>query len=312
MEAKYVSAALEVVERIYRALFEVSKITSQEIRVKCPDNIGVYSVAFEIKRGMLGLKRVVKRKIPFYHPDLRRVSMHSAPLMKSESDAIVYTENGFEILLDKLSKDTDTFWATIEYNIKDKNFLNDLVQRDRQTESISETEHKYWMHAQLKNLRALQTNYGRLDLQDVDFFVDVAVHQDIKTKIPKPFTEDLEIIARWISEKEREKKQKLSMEHLRTQRGKRYGGREQEVLSDLQELFLSDHFCNFIDVTLPFHYSDCKRGPEFYDTVPYPTFPKAMKVISRTDLNLDKPASEGMLVYKKKLFQDKISEVFSK
>ena len=217
-----------------------------------------------------------------------------------------------KILLDKLSKDTDTFWATIEYDIKDNNFLNDLVQRDMQTESISETKNEYWMHAQLKNLRALQTNYGRLDLQDVDFFVDVAVHQDIKTKIPKPFTVDLEIVAKWISEKERGEKHDLSLEHLRQQRTQRYAGREQEVLKDLQDLFIPEQFCTFIDVALPFRYSDCIRGKEFFDKIPFPTFPKAMKVISRTDLNLDNPAVEGRLVYKKKDFQDKISEVFSK
>lgn len=311
MKAKDISEAVEVAERIYKALFEVSKITSQEIKVKCPDNIGEYSVAFEIRRGLLGLKRL-KRKIPFDHPDLRRVSMHSTPLMKSESDAIVYTENGFEILLDKLSKDTDTFWATIEYDINDKKFLDDLVQRDRQTESTTEAKNEYWMHAQLKNLRALQTKYGRLDLQDVDFFVDVAVHQDIKTKIPKPFTEDLEIIAKWISEKERGKKYKLSMEHMRQQKTKRYAGREQEVLKDLQDLFIPEHFRTFIEVASPFRYSDSIRGKEFYDKIPFPTFPKAMKVISRTDLSLDKPAAEGRLVYKKKDFQDKISDVFSK
>jgi len=238
--------------------------------------------------------------------------MHATPLMKSESDAIVYTENGFEILLDKLSKDTDTFWATIEYDIKDKKFLDDLVQRNRQTESVTETKNEYWMHAQLKNLQALRTNYGKLDLQDVDFFVDVAVHQDIKTKIPKPFIEDLEIVTKWISETDRGKKYDLSMDHMRQQKTKRYAGREQEVLKDLQDLLIPDQFCTFIDVALPFRYSDCIRGKEFYDTIPFPTFPKALKVISRTDLSLDKPAAKGKLIYKKKDFQDKISEVFLK
>jgi hypothetical protein len=37
-----------------------------------------------------------------------------------------------------------------------------------------------------------------------------------------------------------------------------------------------------------------------------------MKVISRIDLSLDKPAAEGRLIYKKKDLQEKISEVFSK
>lgn len=311
MKSKDVSEAIKVAERIYKTLFEVSKITSQELKVKCPDNIGEYSVAFEIKRGLGGLKRL-KRKISFDHPDIRRVSIHSTPLMKSESEAIAHTENGFAILLDKLSKYTDTFWAVVEYDIKDREFLDGFVQRDTQTESITDVRNEYWMHAQLKHLKPLQTNYGRLDLQDVDFLVDVAVHQDIKTKIPKPFTKDLEIIAKWMSEKERGRKWKLSMEHLRQQKTKRYGGREQEVLKDLQDLFIPGHFCTFIDVAPPFRYYDCIRGKEFYDKIPFPTFPKSMKVISRTDLSLDKPAAEGRIVYEKKNLQSEISDVFLK
>ena len=98
---------------------------------------------------------------------------------------------------------------------------------------------------------------------------------------------------------------------MRKQKTKRYAGREQEVLMDLQDIFEPLQFCTFVDVKSPFRYSDCIRGKEFYDKIPFPTFPKTMKVISRTDLSLDKPAAEGRLIYKKKDLQDKISEVFS-
>jgi hypothetical protein len=187
-----------------------------------------------------------------------------------------------------------------------------LVQRDSQAESVSETKNEYWLHAQLKNLRALQTNYGRLDLLDLDLFLDVAVHQDVKPKIPTPFLEDLNIIAEWIAEKDRGKKWDLSLEHLRKQRAKRYAGKEQEVLRDMQDLFDPEHFCSFIDVTTPFHYFDCIRGKEFYDKIPFPTFPKTMKVVARTDLSLDNPAAEGKLIYKKRDLQEEVSLVFSR
>ena len=63
-------------------------------------------------------------------------------------------------------------------------------------------------------------------------------------------------------------------------------------------------------MTRPFRYSDCIRGKELYDAIPFPTFPKSIKIVSRTDLSLDKPANEGRLIYKKKNFQKKISKIF--
>lgn len=308
-QALNLASVLGSVERVYKALFEISEITSQEIRVKCPDNIGEYSVGFKVKRGIS--RSISRRKIVFDYPGIKRVSVHSTPFMKPENDAIFYNGKSFEILLGKLSQDTDTFWATIEYVIKDNSFLDNLVQRDTQAESITDKQNEYWIHAQLKNLKALRTNYGRVDLRDVDFLLDVAVHQEIKARIPKPFIKDLEIIMKWISEKDRGKKWELSREHLKQQKTKKYAGKEQEVLRDLQDLFLPSHFATFIEVTQPFHYYDAIRGQELYDNIPFQTFPKLMKIISRTDLSFDKPAAEGKLIYKKNDLQKEISDIFA-
>lgn len=119
----------------------------------------------------------------------------------------------------------------------------------------------------------------------------------------------MEITRDWILEKNVEKKAKLSREHVYTQRR---GLKENEItsLNKLQELFNEGIFRNYIDVDRPFHYSNCIRGTDFYDNVPFLTIPKNMQVISRTDLNLDHPAVEGKMIYKKGDFQDRIKKLY--
>jgi hypothetical protein len=80
-------------------------------------------------------------------------------------------------------------------------------------------------------------------------------------------------------------------------------------LSNLQQLFFPSKFCKFIDVQNDFQYSECLQGANYYDAVPFPTWPKSMKVISRTTLNLEKCASEGKVIYKKDDFLDQVSKV---
>jgi hypothetical protein len=83
-----------------------------------------------------------------------------------------------------------------------------------------------------------------------------------------------------------------------------------DILKELQKLFLSSKFQDFIEVKDDFHYSDCIRGVDIYGTLPFPTWPKSMKVVSRTDLNFDTPATNGTLIYKKGNFITELDKIF--
>jgi len=58
-----------------------------------------------------------------------------------------------------------------------------------------------------------------------------------------------------------------------------------------------------------FRYHDCFRGVDYY-AAPFPTWPKFMTVVTRTDLNLSKPAAEGFLEFNQKDFKTKINDIF--
>lgn len=95
----------------------------------------------------------------------------------------------------------------------------------------------------LKHLDIFRMTYKNIELRDLDFFVNVAIHQDIKTSIPKSFARQLEVLLEWSETSDREKKMRLSMEHLRLKRKRELPRKSVlEFLGELQELFMPRKF----------------------------------------------------------------------
>ena len=294
---------LVIIDKFHKILEPA--IVSQDITFKCPDNIGIYSVMIKLDQG---IGRKFKKKIDFNFPNIIRLNIKSFPQFETQNKAIIRTNSGFSIKTDDLSN-SDFFMIEIEYKIQEKNFSDFLVKKNVETEALGKDKNEYWMHAQLKHLSVLNTKYGQLDLQDVDLIIDVGVHKDIKELVPMKLIKSLEITKEWILEKDIEKKAKLSRSHVYSQRAG-LKDNEMDLLNQMQELFYSGVFGQYVNAESPFHISDCIRGTDFYDKVPFLTIPKTMQVISRTDLNFDNPVSDGKMVYNKGKFLDKITEIF--
>jgi hypothetical protein len=226
-----------------------------------------------------------------------------------QSSAIRKYENTFELSTDKLNSPNNNVLLTFEYELDNEKFLDDLVSRDIQRD-ISKSggdSDTYWISAQLKHPKVLNSNYGRLDLRDVDVGVNVAVYQDLKSAIPHSFIRNLELIRDWIRTKDRTQKFRLGYAHLMGS-SRTFAGNEDNIIEEAQKLFLPHNFRSFVDVSNPFRYSDAIRGADFYD-LPFSTFPKSMRVVARTNLNLNTPAADGNLIYKKKDLKDQIHEI---
>jgi hypothetical protein len=295
------------VGRVHKALVESVEIRNQEIRIKAPESVGEYSAVVEVRSRLL---RKLGRTIRFYNPEIVRVEVRSLPLLVDQSGALTRTDEGFELHTDRLTPDADLFVINVNYRLRGSGFLDAIVRRDydldpRSTESHSE----YWMSAQLRHLNLLQSRYGRIDLRDVDFRVDVAIHQDVLTSVPRAFIHELEVVSRLIHETEREKKVRLALDHLRTRSGT-VTGKESEILAQIQDLFAPSRFRAFVDVKNAFRYADVRKGLDYFGRIPFPTFPRQVTVVSRTDLSLDKPAAHGTLIYKKADFQKTLAEIF--
>ncbi len=279
---------------------EAFLIDGREMTILCPESIQKYSLSISLKNNHL------QNKAKFELGKVRRAEIRSVVGFESPN-AINILNNGFELKLNELQPG-QRYLLDVEYTIEDPNFLDSLVNREVVRETPSEDNTEYWMVAQLKHLHALKSEYGRIDLRDVDFNVDVGVHQDVNTKIPNHFKDQLKTITELLQRRGRSEKFKL-FHKLLTIQNKPQAGHEFEILGSLIALFSPLNFRQFIDVSRDFHYYNCEKGMNVYD-YSFMSWPKFMKVTSRTDLGLDRPASQGALIYKKSDFMSKIENLF--
>ncbi|MEC4848978.1 MAG: hypothetical protein RI100_07310 [Nitrosarchaeum sp.] len=289
--------------KIDQNISDTFQITGREMTVLCPESIQKYSIS------------IISKKSSFFHNKarfelgkVRRANIRSLVGLES-INAINTIDNGFEIDLKKL-KSGERYNLDIEYSIEDPNFLDSLVNREVVNETPNDDSTEYWMVAQLKHLESLKSEYGRIDLRDVDFNVNVGVHQDVNTKIPDGFKDQVETLSQLTKKKGRAEKFKL-FQKLMTIQNKPLAGKEFEVLGNIAELFSPVSFRKFVDVSKDFHYYNCEKGTNVYD-YSFVSWPKFMKITSRTDLGLDKPAAKGTLIYKKSDFKSAIDHLFKK
>ena len=292
---------------IDETLSEEFKVLGKEMKIEYPQSIQHCSIAFKTKGS-----RILPLKKKFNFGKVRRVSLRPLTSLQPVFDAVSYTDNGFEINLRKLEE--DTYLLDIDYFIEDRRFIDALVNRNVARESPGVETKEYWIVAQLKHLDVLKQEFGFIELKDLDFSIDISVYNEIKMRVPHIFRRQLEIAVKLLSKQYggRDEQFKLLQQHkeLLRARKEKYYGEIFEILEQIQEIFSPLTFRRFVDVQKDFHYHNCERGKDFYDTLPFPTWPKSMKVISRTDLNFNKPAADGLLIFKKRDFMNELKKIF--
>ena len=300
---KAMEKMLKRADGIDKNITDAFQVSGREMTILCPESIQKYSLSIVAKESGF-----FNKKARFELGKVRRTTIRAVAGLQP-IDAITTMDNGFELNLKKL-KPGELYVLDAEYTLDDPNFIEALVNREVVNETPESDSTKYWMVAQLKHLESLKSQYGRIDLRDVDFNVNVGVHQDVNTKIPNGFKEQIETLAQLTKKKGRGEKFNLFQKLLQIQ-NTRFGGKEIELLSNIMEVFSPSVFRKFVNVTSDFHYSNCEKGTGVYD-YPFVMWPKFMKVTSRTDLGLNKPASNGELVYKRGEFMSELDRIFSK
>lgn len=313
MSIASLSNVFKITEKIDKELLgtQLFKIESKDVTLKAGEGLLEYSVVVFPKA-----TSKAKKKVTFEHFDLRRITIISSPGFTEDVDSISIIDKNLtkSFVLDtkNLQVDADQFNFKFDIECKTDSVVKDLIRRDHQVEAVGEESNTYWLHAQIKKLQDLKCALRKVNLLDIPFAINVGVHQDIKTKFPSRRRRELDVMSRWAHELDRNKKDLLSGEHLRLKRRRPKEKDITQLLTDLQDLFLPYKFKSYINVFRDFNFSDCYRGADFYDQIPFRTFPKWMAVVSRTDLSVDKPVSTGELVYNKAKFQEDVEKAIEK
>ncbi|WNZ29986.1 MAG: hypothetical protein IAX21_03770 [Candidatus Bathyarchaeota archaeon] len=307
--SKNIFGVAEQIKKVWEKIPK-TKILNQENSIIVPENLIEYSMFIKIPSNF----RSIRKKIKIDNPDVTKISvsaLHPLPMTLRGIVTECVTEDGrtiHAITPSELPKDCDLISVTVCYKIK-QTLLDDLVDRKTAHEPSGSEMNEYWMSAKLKHPKALteHANFKRFDLNDVDVTVDVGVHNELKNSIPNSFIRRMKEFFT-IMEETDPRRQWLAIPKLRQLAKSETAGREFNLVVDLESLFFPEEFAKYIDVTKDFKYSSCYKGKEAYE-LPMPIIPKKMNVISRTNLTLEKPAAEGILVYKNKKFIDAIKQI---
>jgi len=288
-----------------------TEILNQETTINIPESVVEYSIFVRIPTDF----RSLRNPLMLYDPSIIRVSASSLhPFPKTLREVIgkrMYEDGSVVYVLfpELLPTDASLISMTVGYRISDIKVLEDLVDRQKAHEPSGPEKNEYWMSAKLKHPKALveYANFSRFDLRDVDVTVDVGVHNELKATIPPSFIRRLKMFFDVMAETD-PRRQYMALPELRRLARTRTAGREFKILVDLEALFFPNSFSKYVDVTKDFRYSDCYQGKEFYE-LPIEIIPKKVNVISRADLTLEKPAAEGILIYKNNMLVDAIEEI---
>jgi hypothetical protein len=314
MSADDISKAFfRIAEYVYKVWKKIPRIEimSQETTINVPETVVEYTIAVKIPTNF----RSIRKPIEFKSRSIIRISAVSLhPLFRTVREAVRRYENAngdvsFVLFPELLPSDTDSISLSVSYNIDDPFLVDGLVDRQKAHEPSGADKNEYWMSAQLKHPKILKQDFGRFDLRDVDVTVDVGVHNELKTTIPPAFIARLRTFFAIMAESD-PRRQYLAVPKLRQLAKEKTAGKEFEILSELESLFLPMTFCKYVDVKEDFHYSDCYKSKECFE-LPIDVIPKRMNVISRADLTLDKPTAKGILFYNNNLFMDAIKKILS-
>lgn len=297
------SAALDPLNRIIESLRPL-RPESKSLVIHCPQSSAEVSILVRP-----GLRRHLLTNLKLGSPAVRRTQLFSLPELADLSYLVSRDDEGWFLDLAQLGSRCESAVLSMEYDIERDRLLQALVStRSEADVRESSDEDTYWMHAALKHLAALETEYGSVDLRDLEVSVDVGVYERLKAALPRTFIRRIEALTELVSERDRNRRIPVMREYLRLARAKSSAD-DMRRLRDLQSLFTTGHFRQFVDVGRPFHYSAARPGRSGVAISELFDLPKFVEVAARTDLSLRRPAAEGTLTYKARQLRDYLASL---
>ncbi len=303
---KCIRGLVKVTQKVFSTIESDFEVQNQEMTISCPDGIQKNSLILKAKPRFKNRRLEIKSGIANY------VSIRPIIGNNTCSNVITQTETGFNINIGSLENE-GLYLLDYEYNIDIANFIKSMVDMNRTFDTPIDENPIYWMEAKLKHPSVLRSEYGSFDLRNIDFNIDMNISGDIKTSIPSVFQRELNAAIEILKETDPRTTIKRRYKYLEA-KGARGHNRDDilEVIASLQTLFEPREFAHYVDVVDDFKYTTCQRGANYHERVPFQTWPKFMKVVSRTDLNLNKCAANGRVIYHKYDFQEEIEKIFGK
>lgn len=223
--------------------------------------------------------------------------------------------NGNEWLIDfKRCLDYEMFRLEIACHME-SDWLRRLVHARSSPEPLSEAT-KYHLSAELTDPGSLKRGFkGGLDVEDFPVTARVQIENEINTSLPtlKGFAKLRSVESEIMSDYDPH--HAIKMISLQRERHRLRKQLMQEPMQTLRELMIfltPTHFLSYLKSEEDFRIHLCEWGEELLKLLGAMDLPKAMKVVSRTDLTLERPASKGTLTFESGKFSSDLKNIIKR
>lgn len=257
-----------------------------------------------------GYKRWGMDKILLNFPGVKSITLKNLPLF-TNSNAIIRTNEGYYLDVENLG-DNEKFLLIVKHEAP-HSVLKDLlsVQNSDAPMNYDNGIEDYWLSVALKKRDILKKAITGFNIYGFENHFTLNIHNSVATTIPKTFVNRLRNISKFIHESDREEMMRIVHQRLRYQKEKTKQEDERKLILELRDCFCtSNAFLKYLKVDRPFIYKEAIQGQNYYNNIPFDVFPKAMDVVSATNIDFENPTAEGILHFKKINFEDEIQNFF--
>lgn len=215
-------------------------------------------------------------------------------------------EDGKLVLRANILPASEKYFMTLKGSMS-KSALEELVavhcpedpKRDEETD-------RYWIHSAIKDMGFWEQVYSQLSVDRVSTCVTVGVERSFSSSIPRNVRRWLEARARADTALEGRDRHRMFASWRDYRLARRQVGRisPSDIFEIARRLLSPDIFIVFIQVDDPY------RIESIVPLMPTGLVPDEIGVNVQTDLNFQRPAADGNLIFRKRDFSQKITKEF--
>jgi len=285
--------------------------TKNSLRIECNNGVGYHTHYFKIDSVFTKwFTSLTKGKLVIPASKVYSVKTVGHSPFPEDIDRNVVQEGG-NIVID-LSPALKFDFFSIEVGLKmDNNYIKNLVRSRAPVETFEDRIH-YHLSAQLKNPEALQLGFSDVEIEEFPVNARVHLTERINTHVPDYIKELVKVNSEMFDDRNpyRTPIEIKELDRKRVKLLRRLGKATlEQKIQELASLLTDTHFTRYLDIK-DFRLDKCERSVELFRAIGMFQLPRFMNVISRTDLNLKKPAANGDLIYHSKKFEEEIEKIF--
>ena len=287
---------------------------SDALRIECMNNLGIYTTTVNVEsKFSKWVQRLGKISKKFNPEDVYSVKVYGVnPPSGIIYDAVFYDEEN-KINLDfKRVLDYNAFGLEISYKM-DTDWLRSIIRYRHSPEPLKDAR-KYHLQAQLKDPVNLTKGFSEFQIDEFPVIARVHIQQNIDLNIPSYVKRLTDIEAKILEDYNPRDWNRIRVLQMERAKLKKELGKKSliEKMNQFSVFLRPNKFLDYInnEPTSDFRLHDCKWSEMLFRALGMVMLPKAMDVTSRTDLNINKPASSGTFIYESGKFSKDVKKFF--